>query len=355
MITYVVPLRCESCHSGTHAELVAYLGGLAALRPEHVTVMVADGSTADVFARHRGVLGAVARHIGLDTDVARFANGKVAGVTTGIRAASTEIVILADDDVRYTGTALQAVVRALDEADLVVPQNVFPRERQPWHVRWDGARSLLNRAIGSDPPGTLAIRRSAFLRAGGYDGAVLFENLELIRTIEASGGRVAVRRDLAVLRLPPTTRWFIGQRIRQAYDEFARPARLVTSLAIAPAVVAATRRVRWAPGAVAVATIAVAEFGRGRDGGRAMFPASTSLFAPLWLTERAVCSWLAVGFRVFRGGIPYRGLVLSRAATSKRELERRYREQPTLHAIHRTAASSANARSGTAGRSLGVS
>ncbi len=352
MITYVVPLRCGSCPAGAHAELVLYL---AALGQGQATVIVADGSRADVFARHRRMFAGVARHMGLDTDVARFANGKVAGVTTGIRAASTEIVVLADDDVRYTETSLQAVVRALHEADLVVPQNVFPRERQPWHVRWDGARSLLNRAIGSDPPGTMAIRRAAFLRADGYDGDVLFENLELIRTIEASGGRVAVRRDLAVLRLPPTTRWFIGQRIRQAYDEFARPARMVASLAIVPAVIAATLRARWAPGALAVVAIAGAEFGRRRDGGTAMFPASTSAFAPLWLAERAVCSWLAVGFRVLRGGVPYRGLVLTRSATPRNELARRYRAQPTLHAIRRTAASSANVRSGTAARSLGGS
>ena len=348
MITYVVPLRCESCPAGAHAELVQYLGGLDR---GQATVIVADGSRPDVFARHH-VFIEVARHIGLDADVARFANGKVAGVTTGIRAASTELVILADDDVRYTAASLQAVVRALGGADLVVPQNVFPRAQQPWHVRWDGARSLLNRAIGSDPPGTMAIRRSAFMRTNGYDGDVLFENLELIRTIEASGGRVAVRRDLAVLRLSPTTRWFFGQRIRQAYDEFARPARLVASLAIAPAVVAATRRARWAPAALAVAAVAAAEFGRRRDGGRAMFPGSTSAFAPLWLAERAVCSWVAVGFRIFRGGVPYRGRVLSRSATPRHELERRYRAQPPLRAIHRTAASSVNVRTGTAARSL---
>ena len=41
-----------------------------------------------------------------------------------------------------------------------------------------------------------------------------------------------------------------------------------------------------------------------------MFPASTSAFAPLWLAERAVCSWLAVGSRVVRGGVPYRGRIL---------------------------------------------
>jgi hypothetical protein len=214
---------------------------------------------------------------------------------------------------------------------------------------------LLNRAIGSDPPGTLAIRRSAFLRAGGYDGDVLFENLELIRTIAASGGRVVVRRNLAVVRLPPTTRRFFEQRIRQAYDEFARPPRLVASLAIAPLVITAMSRSRWAAGGLAIAAIGVAEFGRRRDGGAAMFPAWTSAFAPLWLAERALCSWLAVGFRVFRGGMPYRGRVLRRSATPKRDLERRCRARQTLGATHRTAASSSSVRTGTVARSPGGS
>ncbi|HJX08067.1 MAG TPA: glycosyltransferase family 2 protein [Actinomycetota bacterium] len=290
-------------------------------------------------------------HLPLDPDVEGFANGKVAGVTTGVRAAPTERVIVADDDVRYSASSLAAVSRALDDADLVIPQNVFPSaSRQPWHARWDGARSLLNRATDFDPPGTLAVRRSAFLAAGGYDGEVLFENLELIRTIAASGGRVAVRRDLAVERQAPTTRRFVEQRVRQAYDEFARPARLVAFLSIVPATVWLTRRRPWAPVALAAASIAVAEAGRRRDGGAAMFPAATPLFAPLWVAERAVCSWLALGNRVLRGGVPYRGRVLTRSATSMRRLRSR-RETVPLRATRHTTAWSASDRTGTAARS----
>ena len=233
VITYVVPLRCESCPAGAHDELVAYLRSLTVRRGREVTVIRGRrvrgdslrGASSSVRAR-RPAHRTRPRRRELREREGRGRDDGDQGRRDRARA------ILADDDVRYTIASLGAVVRALDGADLVVPQNVFPRDGQPWHVRWDGARSLLNRAIGSDPPGTLAIRRSAFLRAGGYDGNVLFENLELMRTIAATGGRVVVRRDLAVLRLPPTTRRFLEQRVRQAYDEFARPARLVASLAI---------------------------------------------------------------------------------------------------------------------------
>lgn len=59
----------------------------------------------------------------------------------------------------------------------------------PWHARWDSARSFLNRAFGDDYPGTLGVQRSALEKTGGYCGAVLFENLELIRTLQAHGLR----------------------------------------------------------------------------------------------------------------------------------------------------------------------
>ena len=122
--------------------------------------------------------------------------GKVNGVVTGVRECSHERVVLADDDVRYDCPELRRTVDLLGEADLVRPQNYF--DELPWHARWDTARSLLNRVFTGDPtfpvgdfPGTLAVRREVFLASGAYDGDALFENLELMRTIRASGGVVA--------------------------------------------------------------------------------------------------------------------------------------------------------------------
>src|SRR5690606_26426372 len=106
------------------------------------------------------------------------------------------------------------------------------------------------------------------LAAGGYDGGVLFENLEVWRTLEAAGGRTRTAPDLYVRRLPPTAGHFWSQRIRQAYDEFARPARLFVQLAIAPIVLGLllTRRIA-ALGALALLVAGIAEVGRRRAGG----------------------------------------------------------------------------------------
>jgi hypothetical protein len=151
----------------------------------------------------------------------------------------------------------------------------------------------------------------------------MFENLELVRTVRAAGGREALALDVLVRRSPPTTAHFRGQQVRQAYDEFARPARLVASLLLLPlAVVALARRRLVALVAGMAGASVVAEIGRRRAGGRAVYRVSSTLLAGPWLLWRSVCSWAALGARL-RGGVRYRDVRLARAATPRRELQRR--------------------------------
>ncbi|GHD43636.1 glycosyltransferase [Mycetocola manganoxydans] len=247
-------------------------------------------------------------------------NGKVAGVMTGIRRARHRAVILADDDVRYNLPGLQRMVKELDDADLVRPQNYFTA--LPWHARWDTARSLLNRAVASDYPGTLGVNRDLVLELGGYDGDVLFENLELIRTIEAAHGRERRLDDFFVGRIPPSARHFARQRVRQAYDDFAQPPRLAVELALLPFLGWGLRRPERIAG-IATAAIALAEIGRRRAGGPRAFPASSALWAPAWLLERAITVWVALGARML-GGAKYGETRLKRAAHSTTSLRRKF-------------------------------
>lgn len=322
---YLLPIRA---HTAPDAELTAYLRSISDVLP----VVVVDGSAPDVFAAAHEAWPFV-RHIAPDPAL-RCANGKVHGVLTGLREIEATAVVIADDDVRYDTAGLRRVIEALDDADLVRPQNYF--DPLPWHALWDSARTLLNRALGADFPGTLAVRTEVLRRTGGYDGDVLFENLELIRTVEAAGGRTVHRPDLYVRRRPPTTAHFGSQRVRQAYDEFARPALLAAELAIVPAVGLLAARRRWiALVGLASAAVAVAERGRRAAGGRRYFPARASACAPLWLLERGACAWLALAARA-RGGVRYAGGRLDRAATPSRVLRVRYAASrqggPTAHA-----------------------
>jgi hypothetical protein len=217
-------------------ELIRYVRALGAM----CEVVVVDGSAPEVFDSFASRCGQSVRHAPPDAAFAGLLNGKVAGVLTGLRMASHERIVIADDDVRYDKATLAAVIGALDGADVVRPQNYF--DPLPWHACVDTARTLINRVTGGDWPGTLAVRRSLLRQAGGYDGNVLFENLELVRTVVACGGREAVLQDVYVRRLPPPSRHFVSQRVRQAYDEFARPARLAVWLSILPALALVARR-----------------------------------------------------------------------------------------------------------------
>lgn len=290
-------------------DLDSYLHRLA---DEVDELVVVDGSPAGVFADHARRWAGAVRHLAPDSTIADPPD-KPVGVVTGARAAGHDVIVVADDDVRWTLPDLADATRRMVDTDLLRPHNRF--DPMPWHARWDTGRTLVNRAFGGDWPGTLVVQRSYIV--GGYGQDVLFENLDLLRTVVARGGRVAVARDLVIVRRPPSAGWFLRQRVRQAYDELARPAHLVWQLSLLPVAVLRGRR---AVAGLGLAAVVVAEVGR-RRGGTQGFPPTAALWAPVWLAERAVCSWAAVIARA-RGGVRYRGRRVVRAATPLRRLRR---------------------------------
>ena len=319
-LSYVLPIRSRG-GDGETGELTGYLAWLA----ERTDLVIVDGSEPGSFLSHHERWSRFATHVSPAEDI-RCANGKVRGVLTGLRLATQESVVIADDDVRYDDDGLEQMGRLLTEADLVRPQNYF--DPLPWHARWDTARMLLNRAVGSDFPGTLGVRRPFLLAIDGYDGDVLFENLELIRTVTAAGGRVVDAPWLFIRRRPPTLARFIEQRPRQAYDDLAQPLRFAFFLASGPAVAAAMvqhrpRRLVLAAGSAILAAV----LGRRRNRGGDVFDRLSPLFAPLWIGERAALSWVALIRRVTRRGCPYAGTVIRRAANPPRVLRRRIRSR----------------------------
>ena len=319
-VAYVLPIRWRDPDGVP--ELRDYL---ADLRPHVAELIVVDGSPEAVFRAVDAALPPRTEHARPDP-AHRGAMGKVPGVLTGLARARSDCVVVADDDVRWSPDGLRRARTLLDAAEVVRPQNFF--EPLVWHARWDSARSLLNRVWSGerdlgpgDFPGTLALRAGFVRRIGGYDGDCLFENLELMRSVIAAGGRVATPLDLFVARRPPTARHFTSQRVRQAYDDFAIPGRMAAWLALGPSAALALNRRRYGLiAAAAAASIAIAETGRRRGGGATVLPISGALLAPAWLAERAICSWLALGARLLRGGVAYGDVRLSRSAHSVSEL-----------------------------------
>ena len=320
--TYILPIRTNRpVQAPDFAEYLRWLS--SAVRE----VIVVDGSPSPVFAAHKEAWGNLVRHVSPEPELTT-AMGKVGSVLTGIGHASCEQVIIADDDVRYDRASLSRLVAALDRVDVARPQNYF--DPLPWHARWDTGRMLLNRMTGGDWPGTLAVRRAALRATGGYDGNAMFENLELVRTVVAAGGHEASCLDIYVLRRPSTARHFWSQRVRQAYDEMARPWRLILQLAVLPIAIALLVAGDWYfLAAIGACFVVLAELGRRRAGGTRVFPPTAPLFAPVWVAERAVCSWLAIFSRVIFGGVRYRGTVLKLAANPLRVLRERHRQART--------------------------
>lgn len=330
--SYVLPIAASTPQL---RELTGYLRRLSRQVDE---VIVVDGSPSEVFQAHAAQWGSHVRHIAPQF---RTTNGKVAGVMTGVHAARHDRVVIADDDVRYRAAELGRMLDLLDRHDVVRPQNHF--HPLPWHARWDTARSLYNRLGDGDWPGTLGVRRNVLIQAGGYSGEVLFENLEMVRTVQAAGGEEALALDLFVTRRPPEAQHFRSQRVRQAYDEWARPGRLVAQLAILPLAALLARRKGLAglAGAAAIAVLA-AEAGRRKAGGAKVFPASSALWGPAWLAERGVTAWLALGTRVLKGGVIYRQGRLKSAATPLATLRREVPlKQPLRPPLDRSGSGSA--------------
>jgi len=314
-VSYILPIRRTAGEPGID-ELAGYLRWLS----EHVEVIVADGSDPDAFAENRDAWGPYVTHLGVRNRPSRY--GKVTGVHVGMEAATHEAVIIADDDVRYSRRSLEHMAEALRATDLARPQNYF--DPLPWYAAWDTGRILVNRALAADSPGTLGVRRAFFGAMGGYSDEVMYENLELIRTVEAHGGRVTHCPNIYVRRLPGTFRRFLEQRPRQAYDDFAQPLKMAGFLAVLPllAWMARDRKTRRLLPLAGAATVAMAEFGRRRHDGRRFFPARTSWYAPAWVVERSLCVWLALAYRI-SGGVPYAGTRFRIPAHSMSELRRR--------------------------------
>src|SRR2546423_5590227 len=96
--TYLMPIRRSAFDNDEAAALALYLAQVSSAASE---IIVVDGSPAEVFDRHHELWSEFCHHLPVDGEFG-FLNDKVNGVHTGVRRATSDKVILADDDIRYT-------------------------------------------------------------------------------------------------------------------------------------------------------------------------------------------------------------------------------------------------------------
>ncbi len=267
---------------------------------EWMPVTVIDDSAPALAAAHARALPDAVRHHRPGQNAAIGDHGAARGVHTGRLPGLRPRVIIAAHDVRYDRDGLMALLAAAPEADIVLPQTVL--RPQPWQARWDTARSLVTRAVVSarfagDEGATAVVCRDTFQAVGGMESRLLHDIPELQRTIDSVGGEVVTALDVYVDRLAPSVPRFWHQRIGQAGDSFARPARVAGELALLPSILLAARRPPLLA-AVALGTVVVAEVGRRRAGGADHYRADAALWAPVWVAERAVGAWAAIARRL---------------------------------------------------------
>ena len=311
--TYLLPIRRTAFSAAEAAALGDYFHELIGAGCD---VLVVDGSPDFVFRQHDEVWREVCRHERVDPSFG-YLNDKVNGIHTGVRLASTEKIVLADDDIRYTAAEIDRICELLDRFDVVRPQNFLAP--LPWWARMEAARMLINRATlrTADYPGTCAFRRGAMLRVGPYDGDVLFDNEEIIRHFASAGATISYATNLFVRKRPPTFRKWMEQRPRQAYEDFGLRTKtaLFFSLPIFAAWIGSAfgwASFGWFLLCLSLIAMGLAIAGRCRGTASNYFPLSVCFFAPLWILERSASTYWALWWHFARGGYPFGDKILSK-------------------------------------------
>ena len=311
--TYLLPIRRGKFSRTEASELLDYFSGL---KDAGCDVVVIDGSPTAIFNEHGEIWRSLCRHAEVDRSFG-YLNDKVNGIHTGVRLASTEKIILADDDIRYAAEEIDRVCELLDQFEVVRPQNFL--SPLPWWARMEAARMLINRATlrTGDYPGTCAFRRRAMLRVGPYDGDVLFDNEEIIRHFAKAGATVNYAANLFVRKRPPTFRKWVEQRPRQAYEDFGLRGKTALFLSLPIFTVWTGAVFGWKSFLasllmVSIAAVALAAAGRSRGTASRHFPLSVCFFAPLWVLERSASTYWALYWRFSRGGYPFGDKILSK-------------------------------------------
>lgn len=315
--TVIVPIRRVAFQAAEVNTLGNYFRSLLMSRCE---VLVVDGSPAEIFEQHHQHWSNFTRHVRPDARF-KYLNGKVNGVHTGVELASSEFIILADDDIRYTASNVERMCELLAEYEVVRPQNFI--SPAPFWARLENARILINRGVlrAGDYPGTCGFRRSTMLRVGPYDGDVLFDNEEMIRHFAVEGATIKYAIDFSILKRPPVFRKWIEQRPRQAYEDFGMLLKTIVFMLVLPVLFATfalggIRAGAVFAGLVSLVAITLCLKGLVRTRAFRVFSIFTPLFAPLWICERSVSVYWAIYWKVRYGGYPFGDKLLSKGTGS---------------------------------------
>jgi len=181
----VIPaLNEERCIGGLLADLTTGRAG----RPPG-EVLVVDAGSADGTAEvARGFTG---------VRVLRGEPPPAKGRNLGAAAASGDLLVFLDADVRLEEGFLDRFVEEISRRrlDVACPRYLPPPGASPGvraaHACFNGLFRLCRRVLPSGAGHCIAVRRQVFLEGGGFDPALKFDDVELVRRL-ARGRRFGI-------------------------------------------------------------------------------------------------------------------------------------------------------------------
>ena len=313
--TYVVPLEEQA--AGSVDDLRPLSEYLSTLAVADCDVLILDASSAESFERNRTILRWVGLHVAVDPRD-RLTSGSIDTIRAAVALAPCEKVIVAAPDVRYSADEIAAVCELLDLHEVVEPQDYL--DPMPWWAGVEAGRMLVHRSIEPYPDhgATFGFRRSAIRGLRAMDAFDLGD--DPVRRLSAQGAEIFSALDLFVRRRPPQLAEWLHERTRQAEDDFAMPIKSAFFFALIPMAILLTMfgGVRIAGGylgAIAFAAIGLAV--RGRIGAGSVFPLRACFYAPLWVVERAISVYWALGLKMRGATVPADGEVVAEKTSAR--------------------------------------
>ena len=183
-------------------------------------IIVDDGSgdgtgklAASLAKRFSGVKAFTIRH-----------SGKSAALNFAIRKASYDIVAFVDADSTLAPDALEKLVRPLADKNISISSGIIRARHTKNPLSWmqdidyissSGWRYSCDKINATYiSPGFAAFRKKDMLRAGGFGGDTLTEDLDTTLTMRRRGYGAAMTQALMFTSVPSTLRSFVRQRVR---------------------------------------------------------------------------------------------------------------------------------------------
>ena len=293
--SYLVPLDASATEEDVRI-LASYLSTLRAARCE---VIVIDAADTAAFDERKRVLRWVSRHVAAGSRNI-LPNGSIDVLQAAVDVASTDKIIVAGIDSRYTPDEVSAMCALLEKCEAVTPAEfVHPL---PWWGGIDAGRMLLQRGIdqADGAARTFAFRKSAWRPFLGFEPEDRDNHL---RRLVLQGADVQSANEVFVRREPLRFAAWARLHARESSSDAAIPLHAALFAGILPVLLilvllggvglAGTYAGMIAAGSVLIAV-------RGRSGASNYFPWRACLFAPLWIVERAFSVYWALLSRLRR-------------------------------------------------------